>query len=1507
VSLITAADFKPEIHKFQSNSLSHALAYFDDSPIVMNLNNKELFRSENDGKEWKKAIDSSDIINIHVDQVKTDRAFAFTSGKDHYVTDNRGKSWRKITLDIDPASNYEKVDVNYKIPDEVIFSFSHCDANGCTSEVYYTKDGFKSNPSRLSEDVSYCTFAKSNKAFDVGRDSKIFCLKPEKRDGSKYIDKIQLISSTDFFQNNYVLVDDKSHTLSTNLVVQINVIHGFIVAVVQTGSLDSLGSSVFLFVSKDGETFEKAIIEGDLVPDRFSFLPSTEYSLHVSVLSPSDDGSKVANILASDSDGHYFRRMLRGVESSAAGFLNLDKIETIEGAWTANILRGFDPNTFSPLSRTKITLDDGYSWSYLKTDVNCPGDDHCSLNLLGLEERRGDGQGSTGATPGILLGIGNEGNQLSTDILKLHTYASRDGGLTWKKVLEDPCIFAFGDLGNIIVAFPYSQTQSANLETSKGYYSLDQAETWIEFELDTKTLPFFLTTAIDGTTTKFIYGGLNINQDSSTQILYSLDFSRAFDRNCEEDDYEVWSPNRKDGDSCFFGHTDSYKRRKQDAKCFINKVFEDLKVEEAPCECQVERDYECNYGFTENSKGECIFDYNALSSLCGGEDGKTLNLMTKTKIVGNICDAAKSASEIEQRIFECANLKKQLIETSESTFHGSVISYSFLQQTESSSTDETMLLRNTDHELFVSHNGGLVFDKYNSNGKEILGFFLNPYFHDDAYLVSADKTIHVSHNRAKEFEEFSLPSDVNGFGYPLFTFSNYSRDEFIYYGEEGCDSRYAESCKPVSFITKDSGKTWSKLVSNTRNCDFVGARYTKYGVSKDLIYCEIQNQDSSYQLVTSEDFFQSSKVEFERIVGFATTSHFTVIAAIEGDSLKAFVTIDGKTFAPALFPENFRVDKQQAYTILGSETGAIFLHVTTNEREGSEFGSILKSNANGTSYVLIEQNSNRNMYGFVDFERVEGLDGIAIINTVRNPKEALKGSLKELESKVTFNDGSDWEYLIPPGSDSQGNVYPCSGKPLSECSLHLHGYTERKDFRDTYSSGSAIGLLIGVGNVGEKLTSFNDGSTFMTRDGGLTWKEIKKGVYQWEYGDSGSIIALVDDQFNTNILYYSLDEGNSWNEYQFTEEKVKVDDIVTIPSDNSKKFLLITRSDSSKGSESKTFGIDFENIFNRACVLDLNHPDSDDFEYWTPKHPYSSSECLFGHESKYLRKVSGHECFIADAPLGDALKIVRNCACTRRDFECDFNYIRSNDGTCKLIHGLNPKDASEICKVDPNAVEYFEPTGYRRVPMSTCEGGQEFDKVTPKPCKGKESEFLDRHGGKVSGFSLVLVILLPIFVFIFVLWFVYDRGIRRNGGFQRFGEIRLGDENDLIENNKTDVVVNKIVRGGITIIAGIIATYKMIKLADRAVLDSVKGLFSRAFTRNRSGEGYSSVSRGFADDDIEEDILNQAIDDDDYLDDDDDTTAHDEPNSGEFRDNGGEFRDDADDHYTEYEDDRNLE
>jgi hypothetical protein len=152
--------------------------------------------------------------------------------------------------------------------------------------------------------------------------------------------------------------------------------------------------------------------------------------------------------------------------------------------------------------------------------------------------------------------------------------------------------------------------------------------------------------------------------------------------------------------------------------------------------------------------------------------------------------------------------------------------------------------------------------------------------------------------------------------------------------------------------------------------------------------------------------------------------------------------------------------------------------------------------------------------------------------------------------------------------------------------LHLHGYTERKDFRDTFSSGSAVGVLLGVGNVGDHLTSYSEGNTFISSDAGVTWREVHKGPYTWEFGDQGGIIVVVKDDSETDQLLYSEDQGQTWKAYKFSDPNLTVLDLGTIPSDTSRKFLVIAKD---PFSHEKTLAIqvDFTALHERQCTRPL--------------------------------------------------------------------------------------------------------------------------------------------------------------------------------------------------------------------------------------------------------------------------------------------------------------------------------
>ena len=107
--------------------------------------------------------------------------------------------------------------------------------------------------------------------------------------------------------------------------------------------------------------------------------------------------------------------------------------------------------------------------------------------------------------------------------------------------------------------------------------------------------------------------------------------------------------------------------------------------------------------------------------------------------------------------------------------------------------------------------------------------------------------------------------------------------------------------------------------------------------------------------------------------------------------------------------------------------------------------------------------------------------------------------------------------------------------------------------------------------------------------------------------------------------------------------------------------------------------------------------------------------------------------------------------------------------SCRLVPNLAPFDHSKYCTEDANRVSYYEPTGYRRIPITTCAAGSELDVSKEHACPGHEEEYEKEHQG-LSGFSLFVVAgLLPLSVAGAVGYWVW----RNWDG--KFGRIRLGD------------------------------------------------------------------------------------------------------------------------------------
>ena len=1467
--VLSGAAYTPEVRLSTHDVLPSAMQYFDDSPTILSLKNDKLWISHDDGKLFEEVSATKDqhVVSFQIDPFLKDRAFVLTNTKTHFYTENQGKSWKKFDAPIyelkeNGMASVPSIEFNAADSNLLIISNYQCPDSGkyshrCEHKYHYTTDGFRSVSKELPIKAHVCRFARSNPKSQIAKVSSIYCAVNE-LNSYKHIVRSTLIRSDNFGKDQNVVDLNES---GSGAIIDIKVEESFL-TVVQKLDKFSENSKIDMYVSRDGESFFKADLQVDIKYGVMSFLDSSPSSFFVQTTDYSSKMSDVAKLFRSDSSGVHYKLLLDNI---AEGIVM--KVENIDGAWLANTAvdkesDSDDLNSFLDFLLgggfakdivTKFSFDDGDTWQLLKlNNEKCKLADGCSVHLWSFSEYSGKGKFVTGPTPGILMGIGSEGKHLGK-YEEMNTYVSRDGGASWDFAIDTPCVFSFGDQGNIIMAVPYHGVKQES-PANYFYFSLDQGLSWEKVELEEGIFVLDILTTLDGTSRKFLIEGVKPEEGKqgytrAKEVQYFVDFANVHDgKVCSDSDFEEWTARKIDEDSsptCVYGHREKFRRRKADAKCSVDKLFEDIKVIDDPCEC-TEADFECSIGFMPSEKGDgqkCVPDPTAIKALCGSSKSSVLEIYDKTLVQEDKCNMGgkKIDDFATMEKFKCSEYNKpgddnsgevSKIVVKLNEIEGRLSQYAYVG-TDDDKLADNVVLKTSEDRAYISNDGGISFVKVPVHDR-ILGFFTGPVS-GQVVLLTDSEYMYVSQDGGALFERRKIPAELSSQISRPIAFHKTDADKFIWIGSD-CSKG---NCEPVAYYTTNGGQSFKELMTGAITCDYVGSVFEQ--PEENLVYCT-EVEDNNLRSLWSINGQKNPEKLFDNIVGYAVTGHYVVVAVVQDKSLEAKVTVDGKTFADADFPNDLKVEAHQAYTVLDSTSGSIFMHVTTSSKRDFEYGTLLKSNSNGTYFVTSLPNVNRNDVGFVDFDKIEGLEGLIIANIVANYKE--DKAPKKLQTQVSRNDGSEWGYFIPPPTDSKGVKYKCNGSRLSKCALHLHGFTERADYRDTYSSGSATGFLIGVGNVGEYLTDYNEAATFLSIDGGVTWKEVQEGVYHWEFGDQGTILALVSANDDTDSIIYSLDEGKTWSEYKFSDKKVKVLDLATVPTDTSRKFLIFA-VDPKDSRETLSFSIDFTNIYARQCQLDLDHPDLDDYEYWSPIHPEGQDKCLFGHEAKYLRRLSNkNDCFIGSAPLSEAYKQIRVCPCTRRDYECDYNYVRDPlDNTCKLVPGMSAGDRKKSMCEKPDAFQYFDSTGYRKIPLSTCVGGKQFDKWEPKACPGKQKEFNEYYGRDVKGGKLFILLFVPIVVFVFATWFVYDRGIKRNGGFQRLGQIRL-DEGDFsdgfhpIEDNKIDVVVNRIVKGGVVVAAGVVATLKTVKKIDSLLLNKIGDV---VFRRNTGRRNYVNI------------------------------------------------------------------
>ncbi|KAK3362966.1 hypothetical protein B0T25DRAFT_468582 [Lasiosphaeria hispida] len=1362
------------------------LNFFRDSEVVLfqDISDNNVYRSPDVGSTWARvdAVPEGKAWLLFMHDFDDSCAYILTQGNEHFRTSNRGKSWQKFKSEAEMSMfRGDILQFHAGDPDRIIFNGMVCQGIFCQEVAMYTTDGFKTPAKQLRANTAGCWWAKSSDLFTTGardlNDNRILCIVMD--DFSPYKQDQRLLISDNFFSTTASGKDIQEFEPDLDInkpvqgIVNVAIVKKYLLVATTSMNTDEMA----LFVSDDTIKWHRAMFpvahdshDHRVMQEAYTVLESTNYSIQIDVMT-TRPSNPMGILFTSNSNGTFFTENIEHTNRNHMGHVDFEKITGIQGIFLVNKVDNWKEVEQKPSTDkkvvTEITFDDGRTFQSVTADGK-------RIHLHSVTELSNLGRVYSSPAPGLVMAIGNTGDSLGDYWEDGNLYVSDDAGTTWKKALDGPHKYEFGDQGSILVAVRDSKEDDVK-EIS---YSLDHGVTWAQEPLpkDLKIRPYILTTVSDSTSLKFTLIG-KTNDSPSWQII-AIDFDGLHEATCKDGDMEEWSARvDKDGKpTCLMGHTQSFRRRKKKAECFLKQEFKHVGVETHDCDCN-DQDYECDFNFVKDD-GKCVArgPIIAPEGTCKSGDSTFEGTSGYRKIPGNTCKATKEMDDkykdverkCSDRIDAPSAPATDKVSQKQKTFGDwDAWEKHYLERGAYSSTeDETVIIRPRDAgkagPVWITQDHGKTWKKPDAlSDEKIWEIIPHQYFKDVVFFITNDKKVIYTNDRGVHFHSFMAPTDHDD-GFPL-AFHPDKKDWLIWMGKK-CED---DECYRVASFSKDRGDHWETAARFVRRCEFTGSNAHKYKDRKqEQILClkherEDHGKDNPLVLISTNDWFEHEQSHGENVKDFATMAEFIVVATenTEKKTLQAHASLDGTNYADALFPFGFTVPHQHAYTVLDSSTHAVNLFVATSVEPGRTYGTIIKSNSNGTSYVVSAKDVNCDDDFYVDFEKMLGLEGVALINVVANANE--KGSApKKLQTMITHNDGAEWRYIPTPDADEFGK-FPCRSNGDPTCALHIRGYTEHGKM---YSSSGAVGLMFGLGNVGDSLGPHKESDTFMTTDAGISWKRVKKGVWSWAFGDQGSIIVIVQtapSTSKTNVIYYSLDQGDTWLEHEFSKDKVEIWDITTLRSGSSRNFLLWGKD----GDEVFALNLDLSGFSDRECNND-DDPDKSDYEIWTAKHPLQPDGCLFGHKSEYLRKKKDAKCY-NDFKL-QPLYSKENCTCNRVDYECDFNFELDNHKQCSLIQGFQPKDIDTWCTENPDAVEYYEPTGYRRIPLTTCVGGNELDKASePRPCKNHEEEYERKHA--TSGVAIFFAVVIPVGIAAAAGWWVW----RNWSG--KFGQIRLGE------------------------------------------------------------------------------------------------------------------------------------
>ncbi|XP_016840986.1 sortilin-related receptor, L(DLR class) A repeats-containing-like isoform X2 [Nasonia vitripennis] len=576
------------------------------------------------------------------------------------------------------------------------------------------------------------------------------------------------------------------------------------------------------------------------------------------------------------------------------------------------------------------------------------------------------------------------------------------------------------------------------------------------------------------------------------------------------------------------------------------------------------------------------------------------------------------------------------------------------------------------------------------------------------FADSANKLIFITHNHGHDIERIKL---------------DFSPSEIAFYDNQEYDASalvllVLDKTTPMRklYMTTNRGKTWN-LVH-----EYVKAFFWTNSRPKNLLIERTEPSGQNNVIDLGHNAWKWSKRNYTEVISnvedfqirgdymFATKKP----ANNNTQGLDLFVSYKSQPFVPAQFDTDLG---RRDYHVADVSYDRIFVAVSHTETLVNLYISEIIDHR-AAKFILslpniltfFPNNTWKDSWlsdvadeAFTELYKVEGLRGIYIASQVQGTPKLNSIGPEHLLSLISYDHGVTWNKVKAPESNHKGLYNQCNPET---CSLHLS-----QKFSQLYpvsraasimSSKSAPGIIMATGVIGTSLKGHP--ALYVSRDAGLTWKQVLQDYYFFNMGDHGGVLVAVKyfkTRGETRDISYSIDEGETWQTLEFNEKMLRVYGLMTEPGENTTVFTMF--GSGSGQHQWLIIKVDLSKVFARNCT-------DDDFKFWSPAAPKEiSSTCVLGRKETYKRRSARANCYTGqnfDRPVKTEI-----CPCDAVDYQCDFGFIRQSKPqwpsyTCVRNKSLENYDPYAVPATCAPGKFYNRTKGYFKIPDDDCVGGR---------------------------------------------------------------------------------------------------------------------------------------------------------------------------------------------------------